>query len=140
MGAAVVVAGLAFGLVVALGVGEDDRGRSLTPETVEAGQCVDVAEQGGRLDLTEADCDRPHDAEVVLTTVYADAYAETTDLADAEKVCTGLLEPADLDRLEAYEGDLSWALLIDEPSNVDSTDRLVCYVEDPEAPLTASLL
>lgn len=138
---AAVAAGVGFGVAVAVG-GPDEKGESLTPETAEAGQCVDIAEDAGRIDITEADCSRPHDAEIVLTTQVGDAIAEPAELDDAEGVCTGLMRPDDVTALEDADAEdpLAWGLLIDEPSNIDPYDRLVCYVMSADSRLTDPLL
>ncbi len=137
--AALVVAAIAFFVVLAAG-GGDDKGESLTSETAEAGQCVDLTEQAGRIDLTSADCSRPHDAEIVLTTQVGEAIATPAELDDAEGVCSELMEPADVARLGERDGGLEWGLLIDEPRNIDPTDRLVCYVRSPDGQLDERLL
>ena len=127
-------AGVGFGVAVAVG-GPDEKGQSLTPETAEAGQCIDIAEDAGRIDITEADCSAPHDAEIVLTTQVGDAIAEPAELDDAEGVCSGLMRPDDVARIQDRDG-LMWGLLIDEPSNIDPFDRLVCYVRSADSRLT----
>ena len=40
----------------------------------------------------------------------------------------------------ADRDSLEWGLLIDEPSNIDSFDRLVCYVRDPGGQLYEEVL
>jgi hypothetical protein len=137
--AALVVAAVTYFAVLSLG-GDDDQGRSLTPQTAQAGQCVDLAEQAGRIDLTTAGCSRPHDAEIVLTTAVGDAIAQPAELDDAQGVCTGLMAPDDVTALEDRDDDLAWGLLIDEPSNLDPTDRLVCYVRAVDGRLDERLL
>lgn len=137
--AALVVAAIAFFVVLASG-GQDDKGESLTPETVQAGQCVDVTETAGeQIDITAADCSRGHDAEVVLTTQVGEAIDADVGLDDAEMACTALMDDADVATLAERDG-LEWGLLIDEPSNIDSFDRLVCYVRDPGGQLEEKLL
>ncbi|MCW2814109.1 MAG: hypothetical protein JWN84_1564, partial [Nocardioides sp.] len=137
--AAVVVAAVAFGVALLAGRGEQ-QGRSLTPETAQAGQCVDVATQGGRVDITEADCSQAHDAEIVHTAVFGDAIGLPTQLDDARAVCTSLMDAADVARLHDHDGALAWGLLIDDPSNIDPTDRLVCYVRAADGRLRDKLL
>lgn len=137
--AALVVAAVAYFVVLAAS-GSDDKGESLTAETARAGQCVDIAEQAGRIDLTAAGCTRPHDAEIVLTTEVGQALAEPAALDDARSVCTGLMDPDDVARLGDRDGALEWGLLIDEPRNLDPTDRLVCYVRSPDGQLDERLL
>ncbi|WP_148614369.1 hypothetical protein [Nocardioides rubriscoriae] len=137
--AALVVAAVAFFVVLAAG-GGDEKGESLTPQTAQAGQCVDLTEQAGRIDLTAAGCSRPHDAEIVLTTAVGEAIAGPAELDDAEGVCTGLMDPADVARLADGGTDVDWGLLIDEPSNIDPTDRLVCYVRAADGRLDERLL
>lgn len=138
VGAAVVVAAVAFFVVLASG-GKDDKGESLTPETAEAGQCVDITESAGRIDITAADCARDHDAEIVLTTQVGEAIAGDAGLDDAEAACSSLMQDADVTRL-AERDTLEWGLLIDEPSNIDPFDRLVCYVREPGGQLDEQLL
>ena len=94
----------------------------------------------GRIDLTEASCGRGHDAEVVLTTQVRDAFEADVDLGDPESACRDLLDAADVERLDATGVDVSWGLLIDEPSNIDPFDRLVCYVRAADGELDEPLL
>ncbi len=107
------------------------------------GQCVDIDEGVGGITLSAASCDQPHEAQVVFETQVGEAFAagaEPADLADAERLCTDQMPPQDVERLRDHDGDLTYALLIDDPSNLDESDRLVCYVSDPAGPLEASLL
>ncbi|MCW2812690.1 MAG: hypothetical protein JWN84_145 [Nocardioides sp.] len=136
---AAVAAGIGFAVAVTAGDPEE-KGESLTPETAEAGQCVDIAEAAGRIDITEARCSLPHDAEIVLTTEVGDAIAGPAELDDAEGVCRGLMDATDVTQLDDSEVALEWGLLIDEPSNIDPYDRLVCYVRSPDGTLTDPLL
>lgn len=139
--AALLVGAVAFCVVVAAGyLGQEEKGESLTAATVQAGQCVDIAEAAGRIDLTEAPCDRAHDAEVVLTTQVRDAYQADVDLGDPEAACRGLLDADAVARLDDAGVEIGWGLLIDEPSNIDPFDRLVCYVEAAEGELDVQLL
>lgn len=144
VGAGVAVA-IAIGVCLAIAL-RDPEPESIKSDTVQAGQCVDIDEDAGRIALREAVCDEPHDAEVVLETQVGDALgtgAEPADLADARQLCTDLLAADDLgllERFEAENGTLTYRLLIDDPSNLDESDRLVCYVSSPDAPLESSLL
>jgi hypothetical protein len=140
-GGALVAAAVGFLVVLVSEVGDESRGASLTAETARAGQCVDLDEEGSRIDLVEIDCTSPHDAEIVLTTEFGEAYAQQNeDISDAEGVCSDLLSDAEVARLTAYDGELAWGLLIDDPSNVDGFDRLVCYVRDAGGRLSEPLL
>ena len=138
--AALVVAALGFLVAIAVTAASDEQSESVTPETAEAGQCVDFTETAGRLDLSETDCGRAHDAEIVLTTRVGDAIGEEAELDDAEGVCRGLMADDDLALIDEADQDLRWGLLIDEPSNIDTTDRLVCYVGAAEGRLEVELL
>ncbi|MDO9457214.1 hypothetical protein [Nocardioides sp.] len=136
---AVLAAAIGFCVVLVAFRGAD-KGESLTPETAQAGQCVDIAESAGRIDITEADCDRAHDAEIVLTTRVGEAMAGPAELDDAEGVCSDLMSDADVARLTAADPALDWGLLIDQPENVDPFDRLVCYVRSADGHLGEKLL
>lgn len=137
---ALVAGGIGFGIALAARNGVAQQREALTAETARAGQCVDLTEDSGFVGLIEADCGRPHDAEIVLTTELGEAYDEPAALEDAEALCRGLLAPDDVDRLDAEAPDLDWGLLIDDARNIDSFDRLVCYVRDPGARLDGPLL
>jgi hypothetical protein len=137
---ALVAGGVGFGIALAARNGVAQQRESLTAETARAGQCVDLTEDAGFIGLLEADCDAPHDAEIVLTTELGEAYDEPGALEDAEAVCRGLLDPDEVDRLDGQAPGLDWGLLIDDARNIDSFDRLVCYVRDPDTRLDGPLL
>lgn len=99
----------------------------LLPEEAEAGQCIDVTEQDSDVILYEKDCTEDHDGEVVaVAKVDADnKEAISSTMAD---YCREIIDPADLEKLNAVEG-LEYNAVIEDPNNVDEGDHLVCYVE-----------
>ncbi|MEO9324850.1 hypothetical protein ABFT23_15255 [Nocardioides sp. C4-1] len=139
VGALVVLVAIAFCVLLATGRGVEEKGESLTPETAEAGQCVAIDDDAGQIDITVRDCGRDHDAEIVHVTDVTEAIGADAGLGDAAGLCQEFMDPDDLARIETYDGDLVWGLLIDEPDNLDGYDRLVCYVQDPDGQLDEQL-
>lgn len=134
-----VLAAVGFCVLLATGGGVEEKGESLTPDTAEAGQCVDIDDDAGQIDITVAACGRDHDAQIVHVTDVTEAIGADADLDDAAALCPSFMAPDDVAALEAYDGDLTWGLLIDEPDNLDGYDRLVCYVQDPDGQLDEQL-
>ena len=125
-------------LVIAL---RDPEPAAVTAESARAGQCIDLVETSDdSIEITEVACDEPHDAEIVLATDFGEAVQAGYDLDDADTVCPGLMAADDVSTLDDYDGDLEYGQLIDEPSNLDQFDRLVCFVRPLEGRLDASIL
>lgn len=99
----------------------------LLPEEAEVGQCMDVTEEGNEVLLYEKDCTEDHDAEIFAV---AEVDADNKDaISDAmTDYCAEIADPEDLAKVSEVE-DVEFNALIEDPSNVDIGDHLVCYVE-----------
>jgi len=124
---AVVVALLA--VAVAVWVVRGQHGHVETVADLDRGDCVDAGaflrgEQPALADLTRADCDDPHDAEVLLVVDLdaAQAAAYRPEVPDA--VCTDAL--GDRDSASASGQRLLIAGVADAP-RPDDGDQLACF-------------
>lgn len=134
---------LATALVAALGVFVVWFGQhSVTIENSEAGQCVDVREDGDSVLMFEKDCTEEHDAEIVHTGDY-DSATDDAVLVEGEittEICAINLDQTDLTAL--FDADIrpeDFAVIAIDPGDMSDGDRYVCYVE-PSGGLDEPLL
>lgn len=129
------VTGLALGVLLTLGLAAGVTGlvlleqRTYFFEDARAGDCVDIEEQdGGWLDVTPAECDEPHDAEVV----YAGRFTAElrTSYIGSDTFCHPLAKSAGYGAL-AGKGEL-WVDPVVESDDVDNPevgDYFICVAE-----------
>jgi hypothetical protein len=112
----------------------------VTPDNAEVGTCVDVTEDADEVSFIERDCGDEHDAEVVAVD-RADAYPGDLEADDTVSICTSVLTEEASAALDSAPADLDISLVIEDPSNVDPSDRFICYAERSDGDkLTGSLL
>jgi len=112
----------------------------ITPDNAEAGQCMDVREDGDTIYLTKKDCAEDHDGEIVYVAEFGDIEAndpslmpdDINDLSDAgisQAVCSSLMDPADVRKIPT---DLTWGLALEDTDNPADSDPFICYVESSD--------
>lgn len=96
-------------------------------DEAEAGICINVDEDDDDgVVLTEKECSEAHDAQIVYGGDAGD---------DAEAIETGGLDAVCAARVEApiqelvSSGDYQFQAVLDDPNDVSSDDKLVCYIE-----------
>ncbi|TYL52092.1 hypothetical protein FXB39_06755 [Nocardioides sp. BGMRC 2183] len=131
------VAGIVIGavtLVGAIGVGAIVffvADQVVTPGNAEVGQCVDIDEEDGEVAMIKKDCTEDHDGEIVGTEDVTDDNRDA--IADQlTGYCTQVVSAEDQTTIQEFSdanGDLEYNAMIQDPDDVQSGDRLVCYVE-----------
>ncbi len=113
---------------------------SITPDNAEAGQCINIREDGDTVFLTKKDCTDDHDGEIVHVAEFGDIEAtdpslmpddinDLTDAAISQAVCSSLMEPDDVAKIGA---DLTWGLALEDPNSPADSDKIICYVESDD--------
>lgn len=124
---AVAVALAAVALAVVVVLRQHDRVDSVSD--LERGDCVDAhaflnGEQPARADLTRADCDDPHDAEVLLVVELDDEQAAAYRPVVPELVCLDELEgQADV----AVDDQRLLVAGVADSARPSSGDELACF-------------
>ena len=113
---------------------------AVTPGNATAGQCVDVTESDGSYSFFTKDCTESHEAEIVFVGQASDYDGDLTGAIDPVSLCTGLMAAGDLDKLNAYAGDLDFSVIIEDPKNISPSDKFFCYVEPTSGKLSDPLL
>ncbi|MBS4751521.1 DUF4190 domain-containing protein [Nocardioides sp. zg-ZUI104] len=108
----------------------------VTPANAKVGQCVDVEEDGGTVNLLKKDCTEKHDGEIVGVEKVTASNLEDIEQSMAG-YCATAIDSDDLAKLSDYLTDIK--AVIEDPKNVKKGDTLVCYVE-PEEELSEPLL
>jgi hypothetical protein len=110
----------------------------VTPDNAEVGQCVDIDTDGDEVSMLKKDCTEDHDAEIVgVEEVDADNLeAIETGMAD---YCAEVVSEDDLATLFARD-DIDLNAVIEDPSNVETGDHLVCYAEAKSGKLDEKIL
>jgi hypothetical protein len=112
----------------------------ITPDDAEAGQCMDIREDGDSIFLTEKDCDEEHDGEIVHVAEFGDIEEtdpglmptdidDLTDAAISQAVCSSLMDPADVAKISQ---DLEWGLALENQDDPADDDKFICYVESSD--------
>ena len=128
-------------LVLALNRPESEQ--AITPSSAQVGQCLNLG-TGEQISLMPADCEDPHDAEIVLVTSAKDVDTESfPDYASNAKICASLL-PKDVQKRLFEDRDdehgLVLTLLSEDVTAITEDDTIVCYATALEGDLEGSLL
>ena len=133
-----IVGMLAAGGLIAVGVFFVNS--QITPDNAEAGQCMDIREDGDTVFLTEKDCTEDHDGEIVHVAEFGDIEAtdpqlmpeninDLTDAAISQTICSSLMDPEDVAKIGE---DLEWGLALEDPDDPADDDKFICYVESSD--------
>lgn len=143
------VVGLVGGIVVSLllaglvAVGVWYGQHTVTPGNAEAGQCVNIREDGDTVMMFTTDCTAPHDGEIVHVGIYdaaADAGHHGPEGRLNAAICLEHLSNAALAALERAQlrpDDLM--VIAEDPDAMTDGDPYTCYV-DPGHELTEPVL
>lgn len=98
----------------------------VTIDEAKAGICIDVDSDDDGVILTESECGEGHDAQIVYTGDAGDD-AEALETGGVDAVCAARAEPAITELVSS--GDYEFQAVLDDPQDVSSDDKVVCYVE-----------
>ncbi len=122
-------------------------GSVIDVDEAEVGQCLNISNEDADSVLpTKKDCDSDHDGEIVYVGTYDEVLGsdfvptnpdDLTDAGISFGVCTGLMDPADVDKI----GDEFRYGFLTEDVDSEPSDTFFCYVERFDGDkLDASLL
>ncbi|WP_232676456.1 DUF4190 domain-containing protein [Nocardioides sp. R-C-SC26] len=128
VGTLALVGAIIFGVFIANNV--------ITPDSAEVGQCADISsEDKDSISLFKKDCEGNHDVEIVYVGKYSEVEesqfmpSNPDDLTDAGisyGICTGLMDQADVAKLDAEDVEYGFVTDGEDP---DGDDVFFCYVE-----------
>lgn len=116
---------------------------SISLDSAEVGQCMDINEDNDTVFMQEKECDETHDAEIVWVGEAGDLEQaamesgagelddinDLTDSAVSKAACSAALEDEDAASL-IENGDLDWQVVTEDPDDVQDGDDTLCYVAD----------
>jgi hypothetical protein len=110
----------------------------VTPDNAEVGQCVNVDTDGDEVSMTKKECSESHDGEIVAV---EEVNSDNRDAIEAGMAdyCTEAVSAEDLTVLQGRD-DIDLKAVIEDPSNVDNGDHLVCYAEAKSGKLDEKIL
>jgi hypothetical protein len=123
IGTVVTVAFTAF-LVFAVYMGAN----TVWEDEARVGQCTDEDFLG---DVSKAECDEPHQGEVIWVGQFDDDLVEVFDVVSIEEFCAGLpdLEPAYRSAIESGDYDVSISIDAFDEDEPGDGDRFFCLLE-----------
>lgn len=110
---------------------------TVRPDNAEVGQCVDIESDDGVV-MFKKDCSEEHDGEIVAV---EEVDSDNRELIEATQVayCYEVLSEEDAATIEERD-DLELEAVLEDPSNVDVGDHIVCYVEATSGKLDEKVL
>lgn len=97
-------------------------------DEARAGQCIDEDFLGMPV---KAECDEPHDAEVIWAGQFDDGLLDVFDLVSVEEFCAGLpgLEPSYRSAIESGEHHVAISISAFDDDEPADDDWFFCYLE-----------
>ncbi len=114
---ATIVAGVFLGIYVSSIVSVDE---------ATAGMCVDINDDDDGVVLFEKECNESHDGEIIYAGDAGDDAA-ALESSDATSICVARIDEAAA--AIVVSGDYDLNALLEDPNDVGSNDRFVCYIE-----------
>jgi hypothetical protein len=111
---------------------------TVTPDNAEVGQCVDIETDGNEVTMLKKECDESHDGEIVAVEEVDSDNKEAIETGMAD-YCGEAIDAEDLTTLLSNE-DIELNAVIEDPSDVNNGDHLVCYAEAKDGKLDEKIL
>lgn len=110
---------------------------TVRPDNAEVGQCVDIESDDGIV-MLKKDCSEEHDGEIVAV---EEVDSDNRELIEATQVayCFEVLSDEDAATIEERD-DVELEAVLEDPSNVEVGDHIVCYVEATSGKLDEKVL
>ncbi len=100
---------------------------AITPDNAEVGQCVNIETDDNEVTMLKKECNESHDGEIVAVEEVDSENKEAIELGMAD-YCRVALSAEDQEVIDA-DANLELLAVIEDPSDVNNGDHLVCYVE-----------
>ena len=100
---------------------------AVTPDNAEVGQCVNIETEDNEVTMLKKECSEEHDGEIVAVEEVDSENKEAIEVGMAS-YCQEVLSAEDLEVINA-DTSLELNAVIEDPSDVNNGDHLVCYVE-----------